>query len=121
MNVSETLLELEERGWQALSAAGGADFYQHILTDDAVMVLPFGTLERDACVESIRQAPPWASYEIADPKVVMLGHDSGLITYRAEAQRPGEPTYRAMMTSVYVTRGGHWRLALHQQTPLMTA
>ena len=40
----DKLLELETKGWQALSSAGDAakEFYKEVLHDDAVMLFPGG-------------------------------------------------------------------------------
>lgn len=112
------LIEVEDRGWQALVAGRGPEFYDEVCTDDAVMVFPGGmVLDRAAAVEGLRQAPPWARYRLSDQRVLPLGADAAVVVYRAEAQRPGEDTYRAAMASTYVRAGGSWRLALHQQTP----
>jgi hypothetical protein len=116
--MDDELIALEERGWEALAAGTGADFYDEVCTGDAVMVFPGGLLlDRAGAVQGLREAPPWAGYELSDRRVLRLGDDAGVVVYRAEAHRAGEETYRALMASTYVRDGGTWRLALHQQTP----
>jgi len=113
------LLDLEERGWQALAAGRGPEFYDEVCAPDAVMLFPGGmVLDRDDAIEGLRQAPPWASYELTDARVVPLDDDAAVVVYRATAQRDGDEPYRAAMSSTYVRRGGEWRLAVHQQTPV---
>ncbi len=119
--IERQLLALEDRGWSALSSTGGADFYDEHLTDDARMVFPFGVMTRADSVEAMRAAPPWSRYQIDDPTVVQLTPDSAVLTYRAIAQREGQPEYRAWVSSTYVRRDGRWKMALHQQTPLQDA
>jgi hypothetical protein len=111
------LEELERRGWEALSGAGGAAFYDDLMTDDGVMVFPGVVFDKAATITGIADAAPWASWEMADIRTFDLAADAGAITYRATAQRTGEPVYVALMTSVYGRRDGRWRLVLHQQTP----
>ena len=84
---TETLVELEEAGWKALSDGTGAQFYDAFLADEAMMALPFGILERDVCVEAIAAAPAWATYELSDMRVVVLSDESAMVVYTAQAQR----------------------------------
>lgn len=83
------------------------------------MVLANGTVmsQRDV-VEALRDAPPWAAYEIDDVRLVQLGENSGAVVYVGTGHRGGdEGPFVGVMTSVYVRRGGDWKLALYQQTP----
>lgn len=117
--MDDELIALEERGWEALAAGEGADFYAEICRDDALMVFPGGmVLDRDGAEKALRDAPAWARYHLSETRVLRLGDDAGVVVYRAEAQRDGEDPYRALMTTIYVREGGAWRLALHQQTPV---
>jgi hypothetical protein len=118
MAIEDELLALEDQGWQALSSDQGADFYDELMSEDVVMLLPFGALDRAACLEAIRSAPPWLTYSISDARVLRLSADWGVVIYRATASREGQPEYRALMSSSYVRRDGAWELVLHQQTLL---
>jgi len=117
-NLLKTLVSLEEQGWQALSQGTGADFYRRNLADHALMVFPFGVLAREQSIETMKAAPPWASFRIEDPRVVGLTDDSAILTYRATAQRAGQEPYSALLTTVFVKQDGTWRTAFHQQTPV---
>jgi hypothetical protein len=114
----DTLLSLEEQGWEALLRGSGAEFYQENLAADALMIFPFGVLSREQAVEAIRAAPPWVSFRLEEPRVVQLTSDSAILTYRATAQRAGDEPYRALMTTVFVKQEGSWKTAFHQQTPV---
>lgn len=117
MDRDRELIDLERRGWEALAAGDGAAFYEEVCTDDVVMVFPGGMLlDRSAAIEGLRQAPPWARYELSDERVVPLGDDAAAVVYRAEAQREDDEPYRAVMASAYRREAGRWRLAVHQQT-----
>ncbi len=111
------LVEMEEHGWRALSDGRGADFYDRCLTDDARMVFSFGVLDRERSIESMRQAPPWSTFEIQNPQLVNLTDESAALIYEVTAQRAGQAPYAAWMTTVYVRQGSEWKVALHQQTP----
>ena len=41
-----------------------------------------------------------------------------VIAYEASARRGSDAPYRVAVSSGYVERGGKWKLAWHQQTPL---
>ena len=116
------LEELERRGWEALSGPDGAAFYEEVMADDGLMVFPFGmVLDKAATLKAIAGERPWARSDLADVRVIEGGPESCIVTYRAEAQRPGESPYRALMTTVYARRDGRWRLLLHQQSPVLSA
>lgn len=119
--VDEELVQLERDGWQALVEGGGtgADFYERVMADDGVMLLPgVGLLDKAGAVEGIRQALPWSWFEIQDARVIHVADDVAVVAYAVQAQRDSQPVYEALMSSTYARRGGAWRLALHQQTPL---
>lgn len=115
---SEHLVELERNGWRALSSGTGAEFYDATLAPDAAMALPIGLLDRNACIDAMAAAPPWNTYELSDFRVLGLSEASAVVMYRATAQREGQPSYSALMSTVYTENDGRWLISLHQQTPL---
>ncbi len=119
MTTSEELIALEQRGWEALATSGdtAADFYRQVLDDDIAMVFPGGMsiFDRNAVIASMG-GEPWSSFELSDFHVLLPVPDVGIVTYRSTSQRGDQPTYVALVTSVYTRRGDAWRLTLHQQT-----
>ena len=114
------LMELEDMGWSSLSHSTGGDFYGHLMTADAVMVLVNGmVLDRDTIARSLNDSPPWASYELLGERLVGVGGDAAAVVYRASAtrDRQAEP-FVALMSSVYRMVDGQPRLALYQQTTI---
>jgi hypothetical protein len=111
---------LEDEGWRSLCGGTGADFYGRVMTADGLMILAHGqVLDRQAVVDSLKGAPPWRHYEIADERVIVLGGHQAALVYTGRAYREGpEPAFVALMSSTYVRREGAWRLALYQQTPV---
>lgn len=116
----DELLDLEHRGWESLCNSTGADFYGQMMTDDGVMILAHGQVfDRQAVIDSLNEAPPWRTYDIADERLISLGDDDAILVYTGRAYRDGdEPAFVALMSSVYTRQGGSWRLALYQQTPI---
>jgi hypothetical protein len=117
MRIEERLLEVERRGWTALSSGDGGAHYRQHLTDDALMAFSFGVMTRDQAIAAMEAAPPWAHFQLSDPRAVALTEDSGVLVYRVVARRVGEEPYSAVISSTYVCRNGEWKLAFHQQTP----
>ncbi len=115
--LTDALLRLERRGWDALCDGTGDEVYGELMTDDALMVLANGAvLDRAEVVASLRDAPPWDGYEIADERLVAAGPDAATLVYRGTARREGSADVVGIMTSLYTRVGTGWRLALYTQT-----
>jgi hypothetical protein len=112
----DLLLGLEREGWEALSSGRGGAYYREHLAANALMAFPFGVMTRQDAIEAMASAPPWSMFEIHDARVVALTADSGVLVYRAVAQRTGDAPYFAVISSTYVRQGGSWKLAFHQQS-----
>jgi hypothetical protein len=117
---ADQLIDLEERGWQALASdpRTASEFYEQVLDDRVVMLLPGGMrlTDRDTIVASVG-GQPWTSYRLEDLQVLELGDDTAVVSYGVVAERDGWPSYSALMSSTYVRRDAGWKLAFHQQTP----
>ncbi len=116
----DEIRDLEHQGWRSLCSSTGADFYGRVMTSDGLMVLAHGqALGRQDVVDSLNEAPPWRSYEIADERLIRLGEDQVILVYTGRAYREAdEPAFVALMSSTYTRQEGVWRLALYQQTPV---
>ncbi len=112
--------ELEHAGWDALCAGEGRRFYDEMLADDAIFVVPGAVLDRAATLASWDGVPPWKHVEFSGERVVDLTDDVVIVTYAATATRDDPATeYRAQFTTEYVKApDGTWRIGLHQQTPV---
>jgi hypothetical protein len=115
----DELAALERQGWDALSADGESAraFYEQVLDDRAVMILPGGMVldERTRIVESMA-GPPWSRYALDDLRTAHPTPDTGIVTYGVVAAR-NDDEYSAHMSTLYVRRENGWKLAFHQQTP----
>ncbi|SEB70988.1 protein of unknown function [Paramicrobacterium humi] len=115
----EELLALERAGWQSLCNGMGAEFYERAMVLDGLMVLAGGfALDREGAIASLRDAPPWDSFDISDERFVQVSDDVVVLKYTGAAHRGSEPEFVALMTSSYVRVRGEWRLALYTQTPV---
>jgi hypothetical protein len=116
MQPFDNLLTIEKELWQA---AGDPDRYGAHLAADAIHVFPgWGVAEREAILTGVADADPWEHFELEDVRMVVLDDDATALIYRASAQRAGQSSYQAAITSVYRRHNGAWELVLHQQTPL---
>jgi len=114
----DELVTLEERGWAALSRGEGRKFYEELLVEDAILIVPGALLDKQQTLASWDGVAPWQWYELAHHRVVDLD-GSAVVIYDVTARRGQEPPYRATISSTYVRRPEGWRLAVHQQTPSM--
>jgi len=119
MNDVEGLVELEKRGWRALSTGGEAAtaFYEEVLAEDAVMIFPGGMLIKGkARILETMGGPPWQWFELKDAEVIALSDDTYAVAYEVSAQREGSEVYHALISSIYTRAGEGWQLVLHQQS-----
>jgi len=92
--MDETLMGLEEAGWQALSSDQGAEFYRQHLTDDALVVVPGMVIDRTTFLQALQSdAQPWAAHRIEEARVVQFTPDCAAVVYRAVARREGQLTF----------------------------
>jgi hypothetical protein len=113
----DTLLDLEERGWQAMSSTSPTDYFEEWLADDALMVVPGMIIDRDTFLAAVGSEEPWKTHHISEARVITFTEGCAALLYQVTAQRDGQAPYVALMTSVYARRNGHWKLIFHQQTP----
>jgi hypothetical protein len=115
-SLAQELIQVERRGWEALCSQEASSYYQDHLTDDALMAFPFGVMERWEALNAMATAQPWSGFQIEDPRVIPLGPECGVVVYSVTAQREGHEPFSATMSSIFVRRGGDWKLAFHQQS-----
>src|SRR5690625_7859047 len=95
----ENLLTLEHRGWDSLSRSEGGTFYGELMTEDAVMILVNGkVLDRASIAASLNDSPPWASFELADARLVPVADDVAALVYQATAYRDGDEEQFSALT-----------------------
>ena len=115
-DIEADLRSLKDR---AIAATRDRDqeFYRGYLADDALAVLPAGVFDKTAVVAALgAPSVPFQASTIEDTRVIVLGPDAGVVTYRA-----GLATGEVFVTTVYARRGGVWQGVLYQQTPLPAA
>lgn len=112
MSNLDAILEIERE----LAAGDGATYRRH-LREDAVVIVPGQALDTEATVAAMDASPGWDSFEMTEERLVPLGPDAAILTYRFHGRR-SDSEYTALLTSVYARDDGPWKLVFHQQTPL---
>ena len=66
----DALLDLEERGWQALSSDNPTSFCEQWLADDALLVVPGRIIDRDQFLAALSSEQPWTAHDIDDARTM---------------------------------------------------
>jgi hypothetical protein len=92
------------------------------LIEGSLLVFPeTGVITREVAVDAIvaenAEGRKWAEVEFDDLRTLQLSRDVILLTYRVAARWEHERSrIAALASSIYVERGGAWKLAFHQQS-----
>lgn len=109
-----TLLDVEKQAWKAVDFRD-VEFYRDYLTPEALVVSPWGVLDKDGILRDIVENPhELPRYTIMNPKVVPIGEESGILVYTVSL---GGQTLFA--STVYTRSDGRWRASFHQRTPAL--
>jgi hypothetical protein len=121
VNTERELIDLETEMWRANREGDGA-FYDRVLRDDAIVVSKYGVAGKAEAVPLItKNENPYLKTDLSDLRVLPIGADSALITYRAEVTAliaGAEQTFQVLATSVYARVDDAWRSVFHQQSAL---
>jgi hypothetical protein len=99
-------------------ARGKGDVYRRHLAQDAVVIVPGASLDKEETVAAMDASPGWDEYSFEDEVVEEPRPGTVILTYRFSGRR-AETAYSALLTSIYLRDPrGRWELRLHQQTVL---
>ena len=119
-SLTDTLVRLETRSWEAWKARDSV-YFSGFLSADHVEMGPGGPGGKNYVVRSVASpACVVESYATRDFRVVRYTDDVAVLTYRAEQSTTcgGVPVPSPVWTSsLFVRRAGRWENALYQQTP----
>ncbi|WP_317064242.1 nuclear transport factor 2 family protein [Methanoculleus caldifontis] len=106
------LCDIENRAWKAADTRD-AGFYREYLAPEALIVTPFGVLNREEIIREIAENPlELPAYALSDERVVPLGEENAVLVYTVSLG--GHTLY---VSTVYARNKGRWRAAFHQRTP----
>lgn len=119
MAVRDDLLKLETQFW-----TGDADFYREHLDDNCLLAFAemAGVMGKEDIARMVEKDPPqWSDLKFEDKDMIEPADDVAILSYKASGKRGTGAAYNAVVSSGYVKRGGEWKMAFHQQTPLAAA
>jgi hypothetical protein len=116
MSLQTDLLALERRFW-----TGDAEFYRHNLDERCLTASTTmaGVHTKDEVADSVRGPRRWQDLRIQVQGLLEPTDEVAIVTYKADATRLNGAPYSALVSSGYVKRDGAWKMAFHQQTPLV--
>jgi Domain of unknown function (DUF4440) len=113
------IISTERKLWEAWKNHDMKPFKAY-LSSDSVMIGESGVRDKTAEIKELGiMACEIKSYELSDIKVLFLGSDAAVVTYKAmqDGTCGGEAVPPAVWaSSAYVRRGGKWLAASHQET-----
>ncbi|MEJ6001425.1 nuclear transport factor 2 family protein [Paucibacter soli] len=112
----EAILELERRVWRALQR-GDAAADAALLSEDFVGVYPSGLAGKAGHVEQLADGPTVAEFELSEPRVLWLGSELAMLSYRARWRRPARAEFEHwLVSSLWRRHEGRWQNCFSQDT-----
>lgn len=113
----DDLYAIEEGFWLR-----GEDHFLAHVDDRCLLAFPqmaemHGILDRQKVAATATTPNRWRDLTMRNRQCLSLG-DVAIISYRADARRADGQPYAALISSAYVDRDGHWKLAFHQHSPI---
>ncbi|RYG89430.1 hypothetical protein EU803_16995 [Loktanella sp. IMCC34160] len=105
---------MEEHFW-----TGGADNARATTASNAVMVFPHppGILQGEQIWNHLRDRTGWRTIVMSERRITRC-RDIAILTYRASAEKPELPIYKALCASTYLNDDDKWLRISHQQTAM---
>ena len=116
--VEQMLVDLEQRAWRE-EKNRNAEFFREVMVEEFLAVESDGKRYTKAEALALIPTVQVSSFALTDLKVLRLGRDAALITYRAVVTGPGEGrevTREFLASTAWVRRGTKWGMAFHQKT-----
>ena len=111
------VVALESSVWEALRR-GDAAADRELLTPDFLGVYPSGFAGRDDHAGDLAGGPTVHDFAIHDARLLEIGEDHVLLSYRAVTRRaPDAPAETQYISSLWSRRGDRWRNVFSQDTP----
>ena len=102
---------LKAKNWDAFAAK---------LADDQLYVSGEGVFDKAQSVEAVKKLD-LTDFTISDTKVLKIDKDAAVLTYTSVSKGTYDgkplPEKTSLDTTVWVSRGGKWLAAFHQETP----
>ena len=109
-------LALETQVWEAL-VAGDPAADAALLTEDFLGVYPSGFAGRADHAGQLEAGPVMISYQLDSARLMVIGADHVLLSYRATYARVGGAGEVMFISSLWQCIDGNWRNSFSQDTP----
>ena len=110
-------LALEEQVWQA-QVSGDAAAEREVLPADFLGVTGGGFADLERHLDELADGPITARYALSQARLLRLGEDAVLLSYRADARAPGAVhEERFYISALWQRREGRWWNTFSQDTP----
>jgi hypothetical protein len=115
MALENDLFALEQQFWP-----GDAAFYRDHLDEQCVVAFTemSGLMSKEQIAGMIKEGQRWRDLKLTRKGFYAPTKDVAILTYEINALRDNGTPHKANVSTVYVDRGGRWKMAFHQQTPL---
>ncbi|MDQ7069456.1 MAG: nuclear transport factor 2 family protein [Rhodobacterales bacterium] len=115
--ILEALINCEDQVWQAL-VRGDPVADAAALDDDFLGVYPDGFAQKSDHVAQLENGPTVRDYTLGDVRVLVLGDDHAVLSYRAEYRRYRQDAVEVMfISSIWRRKGAGWINVFSQDTP----
>lgn len=118
MTLTQDLLRIEQRFW-----TGGPEAYlEHVDEECLVVFADMAQVMKRGDIAKTAEGGRWRDVDMKPKGQIEVAPDCVVIAYEIQAVRAKDGTpHCAYCSSLYVRRGGDWKLAFHQQTPIPAA
>ncbi len=115
MALDQDLLKLEKGFWTE-----DGDYYRDHLEDSCLLAIAdmAGPTDKETIAKSNPGKGMWTDVNLDEKGLAKLSDDSVILTYEVNAKKKDGTPYKALVSTGYINRGGEWKMAFHQQTPL---
>lgn len=116
MTTTQDLIAIERNFWTQ-----GQKFYRDNVDEECLVAFPqmAKVLSNADVAATVKDDERWRNVEIKSKGLVEPASDLAILTYEASATRHDGTPYKALVSSGYVKRQNGWKMAFHQQTPLL--
>lgn len=110
-------LMLEEQVWQA-QVTGDTEAERELLPTDFLGVDAGGFNDLERHLSQLADGPITARFALSEARLLRVGEDAVLLSYRADARAPGAAEEECFfITSLWQRREGRWWNTFSQDTP----
>jgi hypothetical protein len=122
MELTRTLLELEQTAWQSLVDGEGPARYRALATEEVLVVAPGaggqrGIVSGRAAIDHLA-GDRWAWFRLRGAEASQLTDDVAVLSYRVVARRDFDAEHQFLVTSTFVRIDDEWKLRAHHRTPV---